>query len=405
MSTRAEPTSPRLTVLQLVGNLDIGGAQQVVVTLAKYLAADGHRPVVCSFRDGPLRADVEALGIPVVLVRGRRGSVLAVHRVVRETLRVRRELREIVRRHGIDVIQTHLLRSLDFLVATLPRRGGGPLVYWTFHNYNFTLRAEHLSSQRWLLRPKRLVYRSLYRVLSGRVHGLVAVSDEVRTAILDELGDVDDKIIVIPNGVDVDRHDAPIDRAAVRDELGVGRDDTVLAMVGTFKRQKGHFHLVEAAARLRELHPDLRFLLVGDGPLRAEVEDAARRAGVDDVVRFLGSRRDVARILAASDGFVLPSLWEGLPIALLEAMAAGLPCVATEVSGTEQVVVDGETGILIPPGDPLALAKALKQLAGDPQRVRRMGAAGRQRIDTLFSARAQTRDHVDRFVADLRAAR
>jgi glycosyltransferase involved in cell wall biosynthesis len=396
--------APRLAVLQMVRNLDIGGAQQVVVTLAKYLAAEGHRPVVCSFRDGPLRSDLEALGIPVVLVRGRRRSVLALHEVVRGTLRIRRALIEIVQRHRIDVVQTHLLRSLDFLVATLPRRGGRPVVYWTFHNYNFTLRPEHVADHQWLLRPKRLAYRWLYRWLSGRVDGLIAVSDEVRSAILDEIGAVDDRVVVIPNGVDVERHHRPVDTAAVRAELGFAPDDVVLVMVGTFKRQKGHSHLIEALSRLRGSHPELRILLVGDGPLRAEVQDAAHRARLDGMVRFLGSRRDIPRILAASDCFVLPSLWEGLPIALLEAMASGLPCIATEVSGTEQVVVDDVTGMLIPPGDPFALAKAMEQMVADPERARRMGAAGRQRIETLFSARKQTRDHVDRFVDDLRTA-
>ena len=393
--------TPRLAVLQLVRNLDIGGAQQVVVTLAKYLAADGHRPVVCSFRDGPLRGDVEALGIPVVLVRGRRGSVLALHEVVRGTLRIRRALTEVVRRYDIDVIQTHLLRSLDFLVATLPRRGGRPIVYWTFHNYNFTLRPEHVGDHQWLLRPKRVAYRWLYRWMSGRVHGLVAVSDEVRAAILDEVGAVDDLIVVIPNGVDVERHDRPVDAAATRAELGLAPDDVVMVMVGTFKRQKGHVHLIEAASQLRESHPDLRILLVGDGPLRADVQDAAHRAGLDGMVRFLGSRRDIPSILAMSYCFVLPSLWEGLPIALLEAMASGLPCIATDVSGTEQVVVDDVTGMLIPPGDPYALIKAIERMVSDPGRARRMGVAGRRRIEALFSARKQAGDHVDRFTDDL----
>jgi glycosyltransferase involved in cell wall biosynthesis len=390
----------RLTVLQLVGNLDIGGAQQVVVTLAKYLATTGNRPIVCSFRDGPLRSDIEALGIPVVLVPGRKRSALAVHTLAQENMRIRRTLAEVVEQHRIDVIQTHLLRSLDFLTATLPRRGGIPLVYWTFHNSNFTLRREHLPSHRWLLKPKQLSYRWLYRLGSRRVSGLIAVSDEVRQSMLDEIGSVDDKIVVIANGVDVELYGEATDSAALRSELELEPNDFVMVMVGTFKRQKGHIHLVEAASRLREAHPSVRILLVGDGELRAEMEEKARQAKLDEMLRFMGSRRDIPRLLAASDGFVLPSLWEGLPIALLEAMAAGLPCIATDVSGTKQVVVPDETGMLIPPGDSSALAKAMEELLADPDRARRMGEAGKRRVESLFSARNQTEDHVRRFRSD-----
>ena len=394
----------RLNVLQLVGNLDIGGAQQVVVTLAKYLAAGGHRLIVCSFRDGPLRTDIEALGIPVVLVPGRRGSVLALHRVAQQTIRIRKTLAELVERYDIDVIQTHLLRSLDFLTATLSRSDGAPLVYWTFHNSNFTLRREHLPSHRWMLKPKQLTYRWLYRLGSRRVSGLIAVSDEVRLSMLDEIGPVDDKIVVIANGVDVERYGDASNSGTLRSELGLKPDDFIMVMVGTFKRQKGHIHLIEAASLLREAHQSVRILVVGDGELRAEIEDRARQAQLDGMLRFLGSRRDIPRLLAASDCFVLPSLWEGLPIALLEAMAAGLPCIATDVSGTRQVVVPDATGMLVPPGDSSALATAMEDMLANTDGARQMGEAGKRRVESLFSARKQTEDHVRRFQADLRSA-
>jgi glycosyltransferase involved in cell wall biosynthesis len=395
-------TTPRpLGVLQLVGNLDVGGAQQVVVTLSKYLARGGHRPVVGTFRDGPLRSDLEELGIPVVVLENRRGSVLAVHRLIGGVLRTRRTLAELVARHDIDVIQTHLLRSLDFVVATLPRAGGRPLVYWTFHNYNFMLRREHLPSHRWLLRPKQLGYRWLYRLLSRRVSGLVAVSDEVREAILQEIGGVDDKIVIIANGVDVDLFGDTAERERLRRELGANPDDFVMAMVATFKRQKGHVHLIEAMAQVQPSHPDARVILVGDGELREIMTARVEEAGLTDTIRFLGSRRDVAALLAAADCFVLPSLWEGLPIALLEAMASKLPCIATQVSGTEQVVVPGVTGLLVPPGDSTAFAAAIEDVLADRSYARQMGTAGRSRVESDFSAERQAGDHVRRFVTDL----
>ncbi len=393
-----------ISVLQLIGNLDVGGAQEVVVTLAKYLAGAGHRPVVCALRDGPVRADIEALGIPVVLVPGRTASVLALPRFLADMRRIRRTLATIVDQHDIDVVQTHLLRSLDFLVATLPGRSRRPLVYWTIHNYNFTLRREHLSRHRWLLRPKRFAYRGLYRLGSKRASGLIAVSDEVGPSIMDHIGPPEDKIVVIPNGVDVERYCRPIDREAVRRELGLGSDDVALVMVGTFKRQKGHAILIEAAAELRTRHPEMKILLIGDGPLKPDIERQCHEAGLDGVVTFLGSRRDVPTILAASDCFVLPSLWEGLPMALLEAMASALPCIATEVSGTKQVVVPGVSGLLVPPGDGAALAEAVGEVLADREGARAMGRAGRDRVEHHFSAREQAARHAARFRSDLAAS-
>jgi glycosyltransferase involved in cell wall biosynthesis len=135
------------------------------------------------------------------------------------------------------------------------------------------------------------------------------------------------------------------------------------------------------------------------------MEVRARDAGLGDAVRFLGSRRDIPEILAASDCFVLPSLWEGLPIALLEAMATGLPCIATEVSGTMQVVIDGVTGLLVPPGDSDALAKAMGEMLAEPQRARLMGAEGKRRVEAHFSGRKHAEEHLRRYQADLSSRR
>ncbi len=392
--------APSLTVLQVVRNLDIGGAQEVVVTLARQLEELGHQPVVCSFRDGPLRADLEQSGVPVELLAPQGHSILALPAWAVETWRIRRALASIVERYSVDVVQTHLLRNLDFVAASLPRRSGRPLVYWTIHNSNFTLRREHLDRHRWLLKPKRWAYRRMYRRWVSRVSGVIAVSDEVRESIVDELG-LASHITVIPNGVDVDRYGPTEERARVREELDVPPDAVLMVMVGTFKRQKGHAFLIDAAAEVLPAHPEARLVLVGDGELRGEMEQRVRDAQLDDAVRFLGNRRDVPRILGAADCFVLPSLWEGLPMALLEAMAAQLPCLGTEVSGTSQAMVPGVTGLLVAPGDSDALGAAMSELLGDDGRRRAMGCAATRRVEELFSARKQALDHLARFHADL----
>jgi glycosyltransferase involved in cell wall biosynthesis len=167
-----------------------------------------------------------------------------------------------------------------------------------------------------------------------------------------------------------------------------------MALVGTMKPQKGHHLLIEAVRQVAPRFANLHVLFVGDGERRAELEAQAAASGAGDRIHFLGSRGDVPDLLAACDSFVLPSLWEGLPMALIEAMASGLPVIASEVSGTKQVVTDGESGLLIPPGDVAALAEAIAALLADPARAREIGAAGRRRVEAAFSAKKQAEEHV-----------
>jgi glycosyltransferase involved in cell wall biosynthesis len=386
----------KLRVMQIIRNLEIGGAQEVVRTLAEYLVEEDCAPVVCAFRDGPIRSQIERLGIPVEILPDRRHGVTVPHLFVADMLRIRRALADIVERHQIDVIQTHLLQVLDFLVLTL-RRHAGPRVFWSIHNYNFTLRADQLQRHRWLLGPKRMGYRLLYRLAARWVDGFIAVSDEVRTALLDQIGPIDEKIMVICNGVDVRRYCRPADRAELRRQMGLSADAHLMTLVGTLKRQKGHQYLIDALREILPSFPRLHVLFVGDGELGVELRARARSAGVDGHVHFLGSRGDVPAILAASDSFVLPSLWEGLPMALIEAMASGLPIVATEVSGTKQVMIHGETGLLVAPGDVGALVSAIVAVLSDQARACAMGAAARDRVESAFSAKKQAEEHIALF--------
>ena len=383
----------RLRVLQVIRNLEIGGAQEVVRTLAAYLAEDGCEPIVCAFRDGPLRGEIERLGIPVEILADRRSSITTPHRFLADMARIRRSLAQLVEHYDIDIIQTHLLQVLDFLVLTLRRRER-PRVFWTIHNYNFTLRADQLPRYPWLLEPKRLGYRLLYLSAARWVDGIIGVSSEVRTALLEQIGPIDAKISVICNGVDVRRYSQPGDRAAVRHQLGLPEDAHLMVLVGTLKRQKGHRYLIEAAQQALPRHQKLHILLAGDGELGDELRAQTRELGLSKHVHFLGSRSDIPALLAACDSFVLPSLWEGLPMALIEAMASGLPVIATEVSGTKQVMIPGETGLLVAPGDVAALAQAIDTLLSDGERAKAMGAAARLRVEAAFSARQQAREHI-----------
>jgi glycosyltransferase involved in cell wall biosynthesis len=383
---------PVVTVLQLTPDLGIGGAQETALMLAKYLPRSGCRAVVATFGDGPLRAEIESLGVPVAVLPGRRHGIVALPLFLADMVRLRRALVRLVRLHRVDVVLTKGLGTLDFLVMTLRVAPGTsvqrPQVWWTIENAEFMVRREHLVRHPWLLRPKRFSHRLLYRVGARLVNGVIAVSDETARSFCETVGHVADRLTVICNAVDTERYPASIDRAALRRQLGFGPHDHVMTMVGTFKRQKGHVHLLDAAASVAGQLAGLHIVLVGDGELAEAIEARVAALGLDGRVHLLGTRRDVPELLAASDSFVLPSLWEGLPVALVEAMASRMPVIATAVSGTSQVMVAGVTGWVVPPGDPGALARAMVELVSDPSRAAAMADAAADR-SAAFSAAAQ----------------
>jgi glycosyltransferase involved in cell wall biosynthesis len=210
---------------------------------------------------------------------------------------------------------------------------------------------------------------------------VIAVSEHVRLRYTEELGVPLSNLVVVRNAIRV----PPVRNlrnSALRALLVDGRPDYVVLTPARLVRQKGHRFLLEAAVQV----PGATFLLAGDGPLRTELEELARGLGVADRCVFLGQRSDVPDLLAASDLIVLPSLFEGLPLSVLEAMAAERPVVATRIGGTEEAVAHEVTGLLVPPSDPAALAAAIQRLRTDPLLAERLAVAGRKRVQAEFSA-------------------
>jgi glycosyltransferase involved in cell wall biosynthesis len=389
-----------LRVMQIVANLQIGGGQEVVRTLVENLAECGCVPIVCAFEDGPLRKDIEQLGIAVEILPDKSHSIVKPHLFMAEMLRIRRTLIELIDKHKIDVVQTQLLRVMDLLVLTL-KLNRRVLVFWTFQNVLFTLRADHLQRHKWLLGAKRAAYRTLYRAASRWVNGFIAVSNDVKSALLTHFGPIADKISVIYNSVDARRYQLEVDKAHVVRELGLPSDALVVAVVATFKLQKGHRYLIEALPAVITQFPKVHLLFIGDGEQRDALQTQVERNCVDKHVHFMGFRQDIPQLLAASNFFVLPSLWEGLPMALIEAMASGLPVIATAVSGSKQVVVDGESGLLVAPGNATQLEQALVRLLSNPELAQALGRAAQARVATRFGAKKQAEEHIALFLREL----
>jgi glycosyltransferase involved in cell wall biosynthesis len=227
------------------------------------------------------------------------------------------------------------------------------------------------------------------RLINAIVDRFIAVSEVTRGRLIRFLGQSAEKTVVIPNAVELPRYvRKPLQtREQLLSSIGVPPDATIVGCVARLSPQKGIAHLIEATpAILREL-PDAHVVLVGEGPLRAELTARVANLGLAGRIHFAGNQKDVPAWLAAMDVFVLPSLFEGLPLSILEAMAAGLPVIATAVDGTPEAVDDGVTGRLIPPEDPAAIAAAVVDVLKTPGLAARYGAAGRARAQ-LFSESA-----------------
>jgi glycosyltransferase involved in cell wall biosynthesis len=340
-----------LRVLHVDPERGWGGGEAQVTALVRELGAAGHRQTVAADPGGPLARAVGELGVPVVPVR------VANHFDVRAGFALRHLARE------RDVIHFHTARA--HALAPMCRGLGARLIV--------TRRMDYV--------PAGGPYvRFLY---NRAVDAVIAISAGVRDALL-RVGVRPERIRVVPSGVDVDALAAPPPaRAALRREWSIGGDDVAVVVLGALERRKGHAVLLDAAARLAPAALRLRYVFCGDGSEAAAIARAA--APLDGMVRLVGFRRDVPACLAAADIVALPSHHEGLGVAALEAMAAGRPVVASRVGGLAEVLVHETTGLLVPPGDPGALATALARLAGDPALRARFGAAGHAHVRARYT--------------------
>lgn len=354
----APRTAGRIRVLHVIATLDPHGAERQLAALCAGL--DKRRfevRVVCLTREGPLRAQLEAAGVPVSCLR-KRGRFDA---------GVFFRLAAAVRRFRPHVVHTWLFTS-NLWGRLAARAAGAPCIV-----------ASERAADRW----KTRAHFWLDRRLAALTDVVLANSEAVREFCVERAGVPARKVLVIRNGIDLARFYSAMKRGPSA-PLPVA-DGPVVGVVARLEEQKGHEHLLRAFAMLLQGGRRADLWLVGDGPLRPRLEALAEGLGIASRVKFLGTRPDVPALLARMDVLALPSLWEGLPNAVVEAMAAGLPVAATDVDGTPEVAVDGRTALLVPPRAPAALGQALATLLDDPALRRSMGRAGRERAEQKFA--------------------
>jgi glycosyltransferase involved in cell wall biosynthesis len=309
-------------------------------------------------------------------LRGARLDVLAVDAENWLRWREVRRLDDFIARFRPDVVNPHLFRSTA-VAAPLARRRRVPAVVETYHGRE----GWRQGGLRGSFLPDRMVVRCVDRV--------IAVSRAARNFLVHGKGYPSVKVVVVPNGRDLSVFEPGTHRAAVRRELALDPGTPVVGVVGRLEAQKGHRYLIDAWRDVVAESPQARLLVVGDGSLRAPLQVQAGERGVADSVIFAGFRADIPRLLDAVDVVALPSLYEGMPLTAIEAAAMARPVAATSVDGTPEVVLDGTTGLLVPPADPGALAHALLRLLGDTGAAREMGTAARAWALECFDIRRQ----------------
>ncbi|MGB9691044.1 MAG: glycosyltransferase family 4 protein [Candidatus Sumerlaeaceae bacterium] len=280
-----------------------------------------------------------------------------------------RNFTALVERFQPDIIHLHGGRDSWIAALALGWRQKRPLILRTKHN----------------VFP--IIGHPLNRCLYGRFFdGIVCISSSIVKQCADTRYISPEKLVLIPSACDAERFARATEaREKKREEFGFHPSDVVIVMSGRFRPEKGHDILLAAAPHILEALPNVKFLLLGSGSLQGTVEARLRAQGLFGSIVLAGFRSDVAECLAAADLAVQPSRSEGLGTAVLEASAIGLPVVATAVGGIPDIVVHGETGLLVPPEDPEALAQALIQLAQNPEQRAALGRAAQQRVATLFS--------------------
>lgn len=287
--------------------------------------------------------------------------------------------RRIIKQRGIEIVNTH--SSGDGWSGAIAAKLSGVIC----------VRTRHLSNP---VRPNLL-----HQLLYGRLTDYILTTGEaVRQRMIDENGIDPKRIESVPTGVDVDLFDpARYERNAFRDEMKIGEDEFVWGMVAMIRRMKGHQVLAEAAAILLKAHPQTRFVIVGDipsdSPVRADFEAKLAECGITDRFIMTGYRTDIASIMAGCDAIVLPSLAsEGLPQSITQAMAMAKPVVGTDIGATPEVVLNGQTGYVVPPRDAEALAAAMEKVMSDPQGRAAMGANGRKLIVEKYGLNSMVDD-------------
>lgn len=359
-------------IVHMIDELPRDGAEMLLVDLMRLRMPGCRYQIVCLIRGGPLEQDFQRLGIPVkIFGRRHKFDIGLVFRVAAW-----------LRKEKVDVVHTHLFTA-DTYGRLAARIAGVPAVFSTVHN---------------IVNPwKGSGRKAIDRLFARLSTAVVGCSEEVTQTLASRDKIPVAKLVSIPNGIDLQKFSS-FSGAGVREEFGLPVERQLIGVVGRLHEQKAHDDLFRALALLPQVRArQLTCLVIGTGDLLAPLTQLVKELGLEDCVIFTGMRTDVPRLVAALDVFVMSSRWEGLPIALLEAMASAKAVLCTRVGGIPDVVIDGDNGVLVDAGDVAHFAQRLDALLQDADLRQRLGHRAREtviaRFDVSRTATAYNRLH------------
>lgn len=349
-----------LKILHVIPKLTIGGVENQLLMVLKNYNKNIYFPIVCCLSDkGDLGVEIESCGVKLFCLNKLKHTF---------DWTIIRDIYKLIKQNSIKVIRTHqyhanLYGRIAGLLAKVP------CIVASVHNV-YTI-------------DKKIHRRIINHFLARYTDRIVAVSKAVMHDILIYDRISQNKLCVIYNGIEMrsflNMH------GNIRDELGIPKNTPLIGTVGRLTPQKGHKFLLEAIKKLKFKFPEIKLLIVGDGPLKNDLKKYSQTLNIDDKVIFLGLRRDIPNFLSSIDIFVLPSLWEGLSNALIEAMASGKPVIVTDIPPIKEIINSEELGVLIPPENSDAIADALELLLHDKTRSETSGNAAKEKAFSSFT--------------------
>lgn len=356
--------SRKVNLIHVILKLDVGGLERVVIDLLRNLNLRIYNPILCCLEKyGTMIQEVNELGIDVIAL-GKKEEGLELSLIPR--------LAKILRQNKIDILHSH--NSSPHFYSTLAGKvAGTPINIYTIHGQELH-RADKL--------------------LSYMTDMIVAVSDDARKLMVRRGGIPQRKVMTILNGIDEGKYHSDVNVTLKKRSIGLAEDDLVIGIVARLAPEKDHNTLLEAfKIVLQKTNKKVKLVVVGDGNLRKELEEKARHISISENTIFLGERHDVPELLATFDLFVLSSLTEGISLTLLEAMAAGLPIVATNVGGNPEIVLNNQTGIIVPSRDPISMANGIVKVIGNINKAKQMGEMGKDRMAKVFSVKTMAKKY------------
>lgn len=370
MSTKLTmlPTDQKINVLYIIWSLGLGGAEKVVIDLCKNIDKDKFHPIVCCLNDKGIFADeLEDVGIEVIpLYKKPKFDPYIIYKIYK-----------LIKKKQIDIVHAHLWTA-NFWGRIAAKLAGVKVIVITEHNVDVWKRRAHFWAD---------------SLLASITNKIIAVSNKVKEFYIKMTKINPNKFITIYNGVDLTKFNIQINVLEKRKEFGIEPSDKVVVIIGRLEAAKAHHVFLKALKEVINKIQNFKALIIGDGSLKQEIILLTKELNLQNNVIITGLRKDIPELLSIADLFVLSSTREGFPITLLEAMSCGIPAVVTNVGGNSELCINGETGIIVEPNNPKALAEAILTLLTDQNLSSNFSKASKVRIQTLFTAEIMAKNH------------